>query len=76
MEVVSCSSYALKKVVKCGQIISDNQVILFSHVRHQLHSHICNKAGNDRGNLLTHQENNNYYFQRPSQPLSFRFILS
>ena len=25
------------------------------------------KAGNDRGNLLTHQEDN-YYLQRPSQP--------
>lgn len=28
------------------------------------------KAGNDRGNLLTHQEDN-CYLQRPSQPPSF-----
>lgn len=34
---------ALKKVVKHRQIISKRQMILFSHVRHQLHSHICKK---------------------------------
>ena len=34
---------ALKKVVKHRQIISKRQMILFSHVRRQLHSHICKK---------------------------------
>ena len=37
------NSLALKKVVKYRQIISKRQMILFSHVRHQLHSHICKK---------------------------------
>ena len=31
-------------------------IIGFSHVRQQLHSRIHNKVSNDRGNLLTHQE--------------------
>ena len=34
---------ALKKVVRYRQIISKRQMILFSHVRQQLHSHIYKK---------------------------------
>lgn len=42
-------------------------IIGFSHVRQQLHSRIHNEVGNDRGNLLTHQEDES----SEAEPASF-----